>query len=79
MTQPPCPHSRWTELFAYSTDFHDRFRVVRCAECGGVFLCNSWERVDWEDGRDRQFASFQPLTAPEVEEHRRQAAQWGPD
>lgn len=72
-----CRHEHWTFLFEYSPDFHDKFLVFHCPACGGHFLMNNWERVDWQDGRDTQHASLVRLTNEQLAEQRRLAQIYG--
>lgn len=78
MNSKDCSHSGWKLLFEYSPDFHDRFSIFYCPECKDHFLLNSWEHVDWKNGRDTPYIELHPLTAEELEEHKRRAGQWGP-
>ena len=38
--------------------------VLRCRECGQLYLFDFYEMVDWEDGDDPQYTTYVPIDGP---------------
>ena len=46
-------------------DSHSWRNILRCRECGQLYLYDFFEMVDWEDGEDPQYWMWIPVGSPE--------------
>ena len=57
-------------------DSHFSRRLVKCRECGQLYLKEFYEKIDWVDGDDPQYLTFIPVRSKEEAEKINRADLW---
>jgi len=45
----------------YSDDSHDSRRLIKCKQCGQLYVREFYETIDWKDGEDPQYVTYVPV------------------
>lgn len=55
-------------MHIFFQDSHESRTIVRCSECGQLYLKDFYEEVDWVDGDDPQYWTYIPVDSKEEAE-----------
>jgi hypothetical protein len=56
------------QVKTYTEDSHFSRRLVKCKDCGQLYLKEFYEEIDWIDGEDPQYSTFIPVRNEEEAE-----------
>lgn len=60
----------------YSEDSHFSRRLVKCKQCGQLYLKEFYETIDWVDGEDPQYLTYIPVESQQEAEAINQVGLW---
>jgi (p)ppGpp synthase/HD superfamily hydrolase len=69
-------NTAFDELHTFSQDSHFSRKLVRCKDCGQLYLKEFFEEIDWVDGEDPQYITYVPVMSMEDAEEVNKARVW---
>ena len=63
-------------VHTFSEDAHFSRRLIKCKQCGQLYLKEFYEEIDWVDGEDPQYLTFIPVRSKEDAEEINKVGLW---